>query len=210
MEIIQESEQKLKRTRKPKEEKPIDAISKPWQKFFLKLEERNNIKISQWKEVHMLGHFRHLFQTYFGKPYVILTKGAPSKCSDIFMIKKVFGSFNTTDPTFVKEYIDWVFECIIKPQNIKFKKIGFLISQDMMSDFITYKKKPIAITRATPVPKEYKEIASSLGFDIDTFSDLAFIKLSLDKGLDKTGNCKTLLLNIECLGFDLEKLKDLK
>ena len=40
----------------------LAAFSKPWQKFFKKFEEIESLKVSEWKEVHILAHICKRFK----------------------------------------------------------------------------------------------------------------------------------------------------
>jgi hypothetical protein len=60
------------------------------------------------------------------------------------------------------------------------------------------------------VPEVYKTIAKELGININTYGDLAFIQMSVERNKDKESPHYVLLGNLELIGLDLVKLKGLK
>lgn len=192
------------------EDSPYSSLSKPWQKFFQKFEEAETIKASTWKEVHALGYICNRFEKLHEQKFAVTIKNAPTKSPDIYMVKRVMAMLNTTDMRVMKEYIDWVYDNRIVPKKVHFKKIGYFATSEFVNDFLFQRKKAKQISRTMEVPENYKEIASQFGIDINTYGDLAFLKLSVDRGSDKTGTHSVLLGNLEALGLDINQLKELK
>lgn len=189
---------------------PLDGLSKPWQKFFNKFDEIKELRVSQWKDVHILAYICDRYEKHYAMKFSVSIKGAPTKSPDMYMIKKIKASLNTTDNAIIKEYIDWTFDTIIIPKKYKLKKIGFFITAGFINEFFFYRKnKKNNITRSTPVPETYKNIANEIGIDINTYGDLAFICMAIEAGSSSEDhNC--LIGNLELLGLDTEKLKVMK
>jgi len=61
---------------------PLDGLSKPWQKFFKKFEEIDTIKVSEWKDVHVLAYICQRYEQQYGRKFAVTIKGAPTKSPD--------------------------------------------------------------------------------------------------------------------------------
>lgn len=187
-----------------------EIMNKHWQKFFEKFNEINDLKVSKWKEVHLLAYIVKRYKEIYEKDFSIEVKGAPSKSKNIYFVKNIYGTLGTSDSRLVKDYVDWVYDCIIKPQGLRFRSLNFFVNQNYVNDFKFARDQKKEIKRTTELPESYKSIASQLGIDLNTYGDLAFLKLSIDSGLDKTGNYKLILGNIEAMGFSLVELENIK
>ena len=183
--------------------------SKHWENFFEKFKEIDTLKTSQWKDVHIVAYICKLFNQKFGREFAITIKGtAPSKSPDLFMVKQMYLSLNTTNPKLVKAYIDWAFEN--KVSSAPFKKLGYFLTSGFVNEFnISLTSKKNNISRSTELPKEYKSVSEQLEIDISTFGELAFIYASIKKTNDTSSSYYLLLKNIEAMGFDLDKLESL-
>jgi hypothetical protein len=191
------------------ENDPQAGLSKPWKKFFDKFNEINSIKVSEWKDVHILAYICDKYNKKFNRKFSVTIKGAPSKSPDMYMIKRIGAMLNTTNKRVVKEYIDWAFENKLK--KTPFRKVGFFLTQGFGNEFIEYRnKKKNEWDRSSEVPEVFKTIARELGITINTYGDLAFIKMAVDRNNDPTSNHYVLLGNLELIGLDLNRLKGLK
>jgi hypothetical protein len=191
-------------------EETIDlaAFSKPWQKFFKKFEEIDTLKVSEWKEVHILAHICRRFKQLHGIEFSITVKGAPSKSPDVYLIKRIMLMLNTSNMKVVKNYIDWVYDVKVIPKRVRFQKVGFFLTNGFANEFKFFQKKEKEFDRSTQVPESYKHIAKEIGVDIETYGDLAFIMLAAESNSDS--KYKVLIGNLELLGLDLLKVKELK
>lgn len=197
--IIEEELEECNKTKYP---------SKHWENFFNKFKEIETLKVSQWKDVHIISYICKLFKEKFDRDFVVTIKGtAPSKSPDMFVIKQIYLSLNTTNPKIIKDYIDWCFENKI---NSPFRKLGFFLTSGFVNEFnnSTFLKKN-SISRSTEMPKEYLDICSQFEIDINTFGDLAFVYAATKNNKDTSSNYFLLLKNIEALGFDLNKLENI-
>lgn len=186
----------------------LAAFSKPWQKFFKKFEEIESLKVSEWKEVHILAHICKRFKQLHGVDFSITVKGAPSKSPDVYIIKRIMLMLNTSNMKTIKNYIDWVFDMKVIPKRVRFQKVGFFLTNGFANEFKFFQKKEKEFDRSTPVPESYKHIAKELDVDIETYGDLAFILLAADS--EPSSKYKVLIGNLELLGLDLNKIKELK
>lgn len=187
-------------------------LSKPWQKFFLKFFEIEEIKVSKWKEVHLLAYICKRYKEHFGFPYSVTIQGAPSKSPDIYMMKRIIASLGTTNMRTVREYVDWVFdEKVIKTKR-KLRKFGYFSTAGFVNEFKIYKAEKDKPKRSTPLPEDYRMVADNFEISVKTYGDLAFIKLAADRfGGDKTNPNVVFFSNLRAVGFDesiLERLEE--
>ena len=191
---------------------PKDGLNVYWKKFFKKIEEIDDesLKVSKWKEVHMLAYICKRYEIFFGRNFAIDMKGAPSKSSDIFVIKKLIASLNTTNMRTIKEYVDWVFDNKIIPKRSHFRKIGFFLTNDFINEFAYAVKKNNKIVRSKALPPAYITIAQDLGIDVNTYGDLAFLQMAIEKNKEKDTPRYILLSNLELLGLDLKELMEME
>lgn len=185
-------------------------LSKPWQKFLAKFDEIQTLRTSQWKEVHFLGHICKRYLGIYGKAFALSYKGAPSKCTEIFMVKRMIAMLGTSNPHVIKAYIDWVYDKKIIAKDFNFRAIGFFCNTSMVNEFQIVRAKQSKIEKSTELPNEYKEAANVLELTVNTYGDLAFIKMALDQSAENERiPYRTLFNNLMAIGFEPSVLKDL-
>ncbi len=202
-------------------------MTKPWQKFFSRMQDHSTLKIVQWSEVHLLGHICKRYEDVFNTKFAISVKGAPSKCTEIYQIKQIMFTIQTNNMAMMKEYVDWVFDHKIVPNKVKLKKIGFFITAGFATEFFLDRKEKMVIKRSTPLPEDYIKKFKDLGIDAETYGDIAFIKMAANrysvgightqelakKRMESENNIKNtnndLINKIESTGFDISVLDNL-
>lgn len=189
----------------------MQLLSKPWQKFLAKFNDIDTLPLAEWKEVQLLGYFCKRYEKCFDNKFALSFRGAPSKCNEIYMIKKTMAMLDTVDPNIVHAYIDWVFDIKIIPSNIKIRSIGFLTTPGFGNEFNTYRTKKMKISKSTELPNKYQQIAEALSLSVVTYGDLAFVKMSLDENHedDSKNPYKILFKDLIKLGFEVETLNNL-
>lgn len=196
------------------ENDPYAGLNTYWKKFFKKFEEIDNpeFKTSQWNEVHILAYICKRYEQYLGRKFAVTIKGAPSKSPDIYVIKRIIASLNTTNMLTIKDYIDWVFDKKVIPKKSHFRTIGFFLTQGFVNEFFHEKNsKKNKFTRSTGLPASYIKIAEDLGIKISTYGDLAFIQMAVERKPNDTENQRYILLaNLELLGLNLNSLKEME
>jgi hypothetical protein len=191
-------------------ENPQDGLSAAWKKFLNKFHEMDTLKVSEWKEVHILAYIDKRYEQLFKNKFSWSMKGAPSKSTEVYLIKRIFAALNTTNKNIVKDYIDWVYDYKIIPKRTHFRKIGFFLTDGFANEFLHQKLKKKTITRSTPLPESYKAIAEELGVEVNTYGDLAFIQMYVEKNQEDKQNPKYLLFgNLELLGIDWKQIKEM-
>lgn len=193
-------------------ESKIEQIGKVWETFFKKLSKHNDLQVNDWKEYQILGYLVSRLESYLQRKFAFALTGQPSKCPEMFFIKKVIYSLDTNDPEVVKSYIDWVFEKKIIPSNVKLRSIGYFHNSSFANQFLDEVKKSKKITRATTLPEEYKTIVSFFKAPAETFGDLAFIKKVIESNPEDEDSVtfKKMFSNLISIGFKEDCLRDLK
>ncbi len=186
------------------DDKITELLSKPWQKFLAKFKEIEDLPITEWKEPHVLGYFCKRYEMYYGQKFALSFRGAPSKCNEIYMIKKTMAMLNTTDMLIIHDYIDWIFDQKIIPGKIKIRSIGFLTTPGFGNEFNQYRIKKEKIIKSTELPAKYRKIADDLDLSVITYGDLAFIKMALEQSSDNDTRApyKILFRDLIALGFE--------
>ena len=184
----------------------IRFLSKPWQKFFNKFREIDELSVSQWKPIHMLAHIDRRFREHYNKNFAYSCKGAPSRCTEIYLIKRICAMLSTTNMRIVKEYVDWVFDQKIIPQKKKIRTLAYFGTAVFANEFYIYRAECNKITRSTDLPEQYKRIVDEMSLPVTTNGDLAFALAA--KGNNE--EYRVLFDRLYCIGFYDNILKDLK
>jgi len=190
----------------------LNLLSKPWQKFFRKFAEIEEIPVSEWKPVHHLAHFALRYEQHYGKRFSFSVRGAPSRCAEVYMLKRIGGMLGTSNQKTLKEYIDWVFDAKLIPTSRKIRSLGFFANTSFCNEFHAYVSERSRIYRYTELPDEYKKVAESLDIPANTFGDLAFAKAAIDMSRDSESVApyKALFNELYKIGFEFEMIKDLR
>lgn len=189
----------------------VQLLSKPWQKFLAKFNDIDTLPVTEWKEPHLLGHFCRRYEKCYDKKFALSFRGAPSKCNEIYMIKKTMAMLDTIDMEKIRDYIDWVFDQKIIPSGLKIRSIGFLTTPGFGNEFNQYRAKREKIVKSTQLPSKYQKVADTLDLPVSTYGDLAFIKMALDESPDSESRApyKILFRDLIALGFEPAILNNL-
>lgn len=186
-------------------------LSKPWQKFLIKLNSIDDVKVSDWKDVHLLGYICQRFTKIHSVNYALSYKGQPGKCPEMYLVKKMMAMLGTANSKIVKEYIDWVYDVKIVPKQIKFRSLGFFTTPSFGNEFLLIQQEKNKIHKSTNLPPEYKQVADTLQLPVVTYGDLAFVKMALDQSpnSDSRAPYRTLFNTLKVLGFESSVLINL-
>ncbi len=184
-----------------------DLPNEKYRQFFDKFSEINSFKIEEWKIVHLLGYFvQKYFETYQVQYQFKFNNPLPSKSFEVFQMKRL-GIILTSNPSLLKEYIDWVFVNKIPQAKRRITSISFLTREEIVNEYklniLLADKKDTKINRSTILPAIYQEIFGQAETDIRTYGDLAFFIQTSNKSIES----QALLSKIKDLGFDEELLK---
>ena len=175
-----------------------------WRRFEKRLQEFESIPVNEWKEEQILGYLLKRYKDEYGIDFSLSYYGAPSKCPEMYCTRRTLTALGITDGTVVKQYIDWVFDSIIKPQRTQIKSLAFFFTQTICNQFKAKYKKNNKITRSTELPGHYLDAAIALGLSPRTYGDLAFAKMAVDQAPDRDDlSSYTQLFNrLRAIGFD--------
>jgi hypothetical protein len=191
---------------------PMQALSKPWQKFFAKFQEIETLKNSKWTDVHQLAYLCQRYERHYGRKFAFSLMRAPSKCTEIVLIKKMCAMLGTTNARTIREYIDWVFDHKIIPYNLQIRSLSYFMTPGLGNEFHFFFSKKNKIEKSTELPQEYQEIITSLDLPVATYGDLAFAKHALEESPDNEARApyKELFSRLYSIGFDPTVLKDMR
>lgn len=155
------------------------APNSNYEKLFKKFSEIDTLDVSEWNATHILGYFCKKYKETYQAPYKFkFNSSAPSKCFEIFQVKKL-SSLLTSQPNLLKEYIDWVFLNKVTKAKRKLTSISFLTIEATMNEYkfnvLLSDKQQVQIDRSTPLPDKFKQILSKHKVSAATYGDLAFI-----------------------------------
>ena len=179
-----------------------EAPNDHWKKFLFKFEEINNLEIKDWRTVHVLSYFCKKYNDTYHKDYKFkFNTPSPSKCFEVFQVKRLASSLSS-NPEILKSYIDWVFEYKIIKAKKRITSISFLNTENFLFEYKKYHLNNVDsnqnILRTSTLPEKYKTIFQSVGFEISTYGELAFLSKMSDMPFELIGAFQ----KIEELGFN--------
>jgi hypothetical protein len=151
-----------------------------WQKFKCKLALYESDDISQWQEYHFLGHILKRYKDHMGIEFTLSYSRAPTKCPEMFCIKRMIAFLGVEDKQTIKDYIDFVFDQYIIPKKVSVTSIGYFFTTEFIFQFKKRFSKESRISRSTQLPADYKSVVSNLNLDVCTYGDLAFAKVAIE------------------------------
>lgn len=176
-----------------------DPISIPYQKFFAKFKDINTLDIKNWDLTHILAYFCKRYKEYYNFDFTFSFKGTPSKCREIYEIKKL-SHMISSNSIILKSYIDWIFIEKIIQRKKKVTSLAYITYPDIVNEYkfkFLFTKK--GISRSDTLPENISSICNKYGVnDITTYGHLAFLK--------KMPNHDTLIQEIQASGFNIDIL----
>lgn len=158
------------------EQRNLEILSKPWQKFFIGMQELPKLDIDAWKDKHVLMYLINKYEQQYKHIYPFNFTKPPSRCAEYIFIKKIYQMLNTNNAEIVVNYIDYVFETYISKNKRKIKSLTFFLTSDFASEYLKIIKQKMTIDRTTPLPEEFVMILNALKIPAQTYGDLSFIK----------------------------------
>jgi hypothetical protein len=196
-------------------EEAIQFLPKMWHTFFGKFKDIEDLKPAQWKQVHLLAHIDKRFRDHYNKNFSYVYNKTPSKCTEMFMVKRMCAMLSTTDMSIAKDYIDWVFDKKIIPQKKKIRTLAFFCVAGLGNEYYMYKRQESEITRDKPLPESYKKVASNCTLPVDvsieTYGHLAFMLMAYKGSRGESKQQYELFFNkLRDLGFKEDIIKGIK
>ncbi len=195
-----------------KKHKPFTAagkLSAHWSKFLERIRSTTDLPIHKWTDYEMLSYICHKFESVCNSPYSFSLSGAPSKCNEMFLTKKIGLVLESDNPKYIKDYIDWVFEKKIATGKVKLTSIGFFSNPKLANEFKSYYIESKKIKRSTPLPETCINIANEMSIDVSSYGDLAFIKMALKDNSDGMELYNEFIDKLYSISFDLTILDNL-
>lgn len=199
-----------------------DSVNKPsglktdgtpnvhWERFTERLKSFSFKSPTEWSEEDILGYLLDRYSKCFGMEWSLSYSGPPTKCPEMYIIRRMLTTVGTQKGTIAKQYIDWVFDSEIIPKKKQITSIAYFFNVGLCNQFKANFKKASTITRTTELPNEYVNHAASLGLTVFTYGDLAFAKQAIDCNPDESLNQYVELFSrLEQDGFDKEILNQL-
>jgi hypothetical protein len=188
-----------------------DPISPAYQRFLNKLPEHATLDISKWGVVHILGYFCARYKKHYGVDYTFrFNNPAPSKSYEVYRIKSL-AQMLSSDPTILKDYIDWLFETEVVARKKRITALGFITNVDLVNKykFLKLAMGSKTIDRATKLPKQYIDAMAKHNVLIFDYGTLAFVKQCVDAGTEEQHYADA-INELKKIGMDLEILKRVK
>ena len=174
-----------------------------WLHFKEKLENFQNVPLEQWKDEEILGYLLKRYRDHYNIDFSLSFSGPPTKCPEMYCIRRIKQVFNNDKAWILKEYIDWVFDSIIIPQKTKLESLAFFFSSKLCNKFKSIFRTKNKITRSTELPTNLLSEAVNLQLNLRTYGDLAFIRIAMDdKERDDFSVYQQLFQRLNGLGFD--------
>jgi len=196
--------------KKPSGLKKDGTPNAPWQKFQKKLKAFNDTPINEWNEVNILGYLLSKYEKQYQIDFGLSYSGPPSKCSEIYCVKRMMTTIGTEKGSICKDYIDWVFETHITPKGKEIVSLAYFFNKGIIAQYRTIFKDRQKVTKTTALPNEYAAEANSLGLSINTYGDLAFAKMAVDQSPDDYPEYSSLFIRLSAAGFNESVLRTLE
>lgn len=183
-----------------------DYPNEKYRQFFSKFAEIETLKMEEWKPVHILAYFCKKYQEQYNTKYQFkFNSPSPLKCFEVFQIKRL-AMLLSSNPTILKEYIDWIYQTKVVQAKRKLTSISFMTHEGLVQDYkmnvLLKGKKNLNVDRSTQLPEKYREIFQNIGIFITTYGELTFLS-----HMAQTSEISDAFLKIEELGFDKEILE---
>ena len=153
---------KVTKVRKVSGLKEDGSLNNAWLKFKSKLSGYSYDDISEWKEYHFLGHILKRYKDYMGIDFTLSYSGPPSKCSELFCVKRMISFLGADDNQTIKDYIDFVFDQYIVPKKVSLSSIAYFFTTNFIFEFKKKFHKESKITRSTLLPQDCKSVVRTL------------------------------------------------
>ena len=174
------AERKVTKVRKIKGLKEDGTISGPWKKFKSRLDFYADTPVAEWTEYHFLGHILKRYKDYMGTEYPLSYSGAPSKCGEVYCVKRMLLTLGVAEKQIVTDYIDFVYDNYIIPGKVSVSSIAYFFTTNFIFEFKKRFRKESKITRSTQLPSDYKGVIRNLNLDVCTYGDLAFARVAIE------------------------------
>ncbi len=200
-----------------------DSVTKPsgikhdgtpnahWRKFEQRLKAFADIPLSEWKEEEILGYLLKRYTEHYQIDWALSYSGPPSRCAEMYIVRRTMTAVGTQKASIMKQYIDWVFDKDIIPKRKQISSLAYFFAPGLCNQFRAEFRKNSTITRTTELPQDYATIVNGLQLSLNTYGDLAFARMAIQGQSDDTMAPYVLLFNqLRDLGFNESILETLE
>jgi len=194
--------------RKPSGLKNNGCPNVPWRKFKERIDNYANVPLEEWGDEEILGHIAKRYKDHYGIEFGLSYSGPPSKCGEMFLIRRMKYKLGTEKGHILKDYINWVFDKILIPQKMTLSSLAFFFTEKIVQQYRSEFKKRNTITKSTELPNDYIITAENLDLKINTYGDLIFVKMALENNPEREDFdiYQKFLTEIKHKGFDEQVL----
>lgn len=171
-----------------------------WQKFKLRLDNYGQKPIDDWSEEDFLGHILKRYKDTFGSELGLSYSGPPTKCREIYCMKRMILTLGVSDNQIIKDYIDWTYDSVIIPSKIIITSLAYFFTVNIISQFKQSIKKKTRLNRTSILPSAYISIIEQFNLNLNTYGDLAFAKLMMEE--EESVQFVELFNELKKVGFD--------
>jgi len=198
--------------KKPSGLKNDGSPNVPWRKFKERIDNFESVPVDEWGDEEVLGYIAKRYKDHYEIDFGLSYSGPPSKCGEMFLIRRMKYKIGTEKGHILKDYINWVFDKILIPQKMSLTSLAFFFTEKIVQQYRAEFKKRHVITKSTELPNDFIDIASQLELPLNTYGDLYFVKAAIDQDPDREDFTiyKQFLSQIKDKGFNEEILKSLE
>lgn len=199
-----------------------DSIKKPsglkkdgtpnlyWKRFKDRTAQFRDLPVEEWSFDQVLGHMFNRYSEHYQIDFAFSYSGPPTKSPEMYCIRRISETLGTANTAILKEFIDWVFDTHIIPKNKEIISLAYFWNKGLCNQFRATFRNRHKLTKSTPIPIEFKEVADRFGLNVSTYGDLAFAKMALDSSPTDYPEYVEFFKYINQLGFNkalLDKLE---
>lgn len=202
-----------KSIRKPSGLKKDGTPNIHWINFEKKLRNFEQVPLQDWTEVEILGYLFKRYSDHYDMDFTLSYSGPPTKCSEMYCIRRMLTTIGTQKGWIAKDYIDWVFNTQIIPKKVNITSLGFFFTRKFCQQFRRIFREKNKISRTTVLPPDYISLVHNLNLDhIETYGDLAFAQMAIknEPDRDDTETYSRLFQQLNDLGLNEEILNNLE
>ena len=197
---------------KDKEPSLSDPISPAWEKFQTKMDQHTTLPTNDWQPTQLLGYFCDKYKSHYGISFTLRYNTPPSKSYEIYRIKAI-AQMLSSDPTILKDYIDYFFQKVIIEKKKRITSIALLADANVINKYKQlYTNGSQSIDRASPLPSKYLVITHNTDPVITDYGTLAFTYSIYNQTNDNgfVEKYKSMFDGLRNAGMDLSILQKVK
>lgn len=182
-----------------------DYPNDKWRQFFEKFPEIETLDVNEWKPVHILAYFCKKYQEQYNVKYTFkFNSPSPPKSFEVFQVKRL-GMLLSSNPSILKEYIDWIFLTKVIQAKRRLTSISFMTNDGVANEYkmnvLLAGKKNLNVDRSTQLPDKFKTVFQEIGIFAANYGDLAFLAQ-----MEQTPEMELAFQKLGELGFDKDIL----